>query len=1485
MKLEKVDFRAAINSSPGTLANVLGNNNAGDMPDSAFTPVSAWTVPVEHDPGTASFFQRIGLTPPGQKPLSPGLYRMTASVSQPDSNGKIEMTDEIGWARITRLAMITKTYGKVALASVVDLQTGASVPGLDVSLYQIGSSHVLLDNKKGSAQGLAQLSTASADKETEGALIAHDPADGSTTGVVIQMNNPGGQADEGDSDHPSSSANPNAPSLRDFIYTDRPVYRPGQTVNLKGIMRLFAQSTGFTIPANKSVNIHITDAQNTVIADQNLTTNGLGSWNTSVAISPEALTGEYGVHVTMGDDPDDTDDATFDVAAYKKPEYQVKVDFDKPRYIRGDTIQAKISASYFFGSPVLGVKPHVSVYRGDSPDDSESSSHDSDNGNVSGEALIDEDVTLDGLGEATISIPTKDQPQSPSFDGNGDTTYSVEVSLGDGSGNTAQTTGQTTVAQGLFDLDVTSASGFCSPKTPVEVTLTASDAGGKPLVNQHVSLEAVYDEWDGNNEKFTSISKSDVATGSGGVVVTTITPPRAGYLLIRASAIDIRGNKIQSVGTIWVASDNGVDLSARYADLSLVLDKKSYVVGDTANLLINTAHPGASALVTIEGATIYHAYEIPLTHRSTAIQIPVALEYAPGVTISASCIAGKQFLSASAQLTTADPRLPLQISITADRAKYQPGDPCKLTIVTKDAKGQPVPAEISVGVVDSAVYAIEPEDPRKIDDAMEPVQSDGVTTNNSCETIYYGDADKGATDIDIRRKFPDTALWIPDLMTGIDGKVLVQFSIPDSLTTWHVTCLGHTVATQVGKGTADLVVTKDLLARLDAPTFLVEGDRSTLTGIFHNNTASTVDATVHLIPTGLTVDGTVSPTFSLQPGTPVQQKWSISVHSSVADPAVTVRAGALSDGIAEPISIVPHGTTESDWHSGVLSLYNLKAQNYTQRVRLAPDAIRQSSDLRIRVAPTIASSIIPALNYLAAYPYGTSYEVSDTLAADAIVSKAAAVNGGPVAVPVAPSMRARLKDMTTRAILRLYRLQSGVGGWGWFAQDDSSPYMTAYAMWSLALAKDAGFSLNQDIVDSGTTQLIALMNTERLRKYPDVDTLAVGCLALAKLGQKSSLMNSLRYVRRRIDNPYAYKDNATRAMYILAEQQIGGAEEANAQSEMAKLWGVSRQTGDLYSWTSEFHRRQAGATEDSPDAESTAWVFMAAEAVSPNDPRLAGIARWLMMNRNDDHWGACTCATMATVIALTGYLAQSHELQPDFNVMVSVGGKPVITKHYTSADVMSPDETVDVPATEIPAGGADVVVSAKGVGRCYYTTDVRTCTPVELVKQPSWISTMLKRLLEPANSTATARGPTPFQVKRVYLRTTSRRNFLMEDTVPKPDTSFNSGEDMVVRLIIDSTQPGARMIVDEPVPAGCKITELSGDAYADWSNWWDYTDVRDDRVVFYISDLPRGRHEIDYHLHASIPGAYDIMPCQLSSEADPSIHATGPADHISIDDN
>lgn len=1508
MTLYKANIDSVVSQAPSVLLTSRDyGGTEGSTSAVQLSKLRSWTVTLKSDDNDSEFYQRIQV---GK--LDEGFYEIEAS-----GGG----TSTTGWIDVTRLAMIRKLYHDRVLAFVTDLQTGAPQAGIPLELLGSDAAGAApIAQAVTDANGLADISFASAKQEGQGVLIAR--RGGSMAAVSLEMNSPGETAEVEPGPSDADDANPPAPysvgALRAFVYTDRPIYRPGQTIYFKGIARFFngvpdnpaaleapntgdanptALDTGLSIPAGQKVTVDIKDAQETLVSHQELTTNTMGSWNGQLAVSTEALTGEYTIRASIGGQ---SVEGNFTVAAYHKPEYQDKVTFDRPHYVRGDTIKATITATYYYGAPLAGAKLDYFVSSNDSQQTATEATPFDPNlmqstqpSTPSGSSVINGSIRLDDHGQAVLTVPTPVDKEDSQDD-----LYSVDATVSDASGRSIDDDESVVVSQGEFSLGVNATPYSVNPGTSVSITVTASktppaaaneddeeEEGGDvvgDLPNQPIEVMTAYETWSKGQERLSGITTQSLKTDADGEITLASTPSHGGLFLVRAKSTDTRGNAISSETTVWVTSQDA-DLQIQYPEMALLLDKPKYMIGDTAKALINTDHPGTTALVTIEGATLYRAWTVPLPKHTTSVDIPVIAEYSPGVTISVCGISGKQYLSSSQPLTIDEAQRALKIAVTGDKPSYHPGDPATISIATTDAAGVPVPAEVSVGVVDSAIYAIK-EDDTDIGAVMTPDQGNIVDTDYSCPPLYLGDVDKGSMQIKLRTKFPDTAYWNPTVQTGSDGKATVQLTLPDNLTKWRVTCVGHSLSNEMGEEkVGSLQVSQDLVARLETPNFLIAGDQSTLTGVVNNNSSQPVKASVSLDAGGLTLKGAQYQTVDVPAGGSMNVQWPVTA-SAPGDVDLKMRAwtaNGLSDGVEQPISTLPHASHDSIWQSGSLTHFVDKT------VTLDPDALPASTMLRVRLSPTISSALVPAWKFLSEYPYGAVDTTADTLIGDSVLGMNRA------AIPIDPTGTQprpldRLPDETTRGVLRLARFQKDDGGWGWFPNGKSDFWMTAYATYALLLARDAGYPSTPAVIDGALKQTAALAEQRMAANssyydYGMPSSLALSALVLARAGNVKTAAKILDFLEQRRIHPRADENDdgiGDLAACVIAAHYLPDYQAKSARW-MDELWSKRQFLGDLTAWPVYPHTESMGADQEAPDAGSTAWAMLAAETVNASDPRIDGVARWVMANRTGDYW-YCPLSTAVTLMALGPYISEAHEAQPDFEATVTVNGHVVTQTHFGSGSTDQPDVAFDLPATSFGQTAA-VHLEKSGQGRLYYSLELRESKAVGT--PPSTMSVWQRwydRVWHPDRLEAPFE-PSGYRITRVYLRNTSRRNAVWEDTVPDRAHDFQVDDDVIVRLIIDSTRAGSHLIVEEPVPAGCDISEVSADEAEDWDNWWDYTDVRDDKIVFFIGDLTRGRHEIDYHLRAASPGRYDVMPTSITASFDPTLHVEGKADRITVE--
>src|SRR5262249_3305662 len=289
-----------------------------------------------------------------------------------------------------------------------------------------------------------------------------------------------------------------------YFYTERPVYRLGQTVYYKGIARTLDGDGFKTVPARTELDLVIEDPGNQKLWEGSLTTSKHGTFNGVFEIPMDAKTGAYQVTINYPDGS--TDFERFEVAQYRKPEYQVEVVPLTPRVVGGDKIRARVKATYFFGAPVAGAKVKYSVY---STPDYQSQLNlvprpeyysyfndwaDDDggyDGGYGGDFVTEGYAQTDASGEAVIEIVSaKFQPPSAGPCGSEcmDRRYKIEAEVTDLSRMAVVSSANCQVTMGDFALVVDPQGYVVKAGEPLAVNVTAMGYDGQAVTNQEGTL-------------------------------------------------------------------------------------------------------------------------------------------------------------------------------------------------------------------------------------------------------------------------------------------------------------------------------------------------------------------------------------------------------------------------------------------------------------------------------------------------------------------------------------------------------------------------------------------------------------------------------------------------------------------------------------------------------------------------------------------------------------------------------------------------------------------------------------------------------------------------------------------------------------------------------------------------------------------------------------------------------------------------------------
>jgi len=1378
----------------------------------ATRPIKTWKEDIKYKSKYRRLYgKRINIPP-----LNPGVYLL---VARPEG-----LNEKRGLFLVTDLGIITKESSDEIIIHSVNLRDSKPL-STEIRIY---SEKGLI--KKGNTDRNGIWRVPAINKELKPLIFAR-------SGNHIAMVYSGGE---------SWGFGQGQRNYMVYIYTDRPVYRPNQEVFFKGIVRRI-EDGGYSLPSQKDVAIEVKDTNGTPIYREILKPNNYGSFNHSFSLTSEPPLGTYTITAEIDGE---THQANFKVLEYRKPEYTISIDTDKKRYVRGEVIKVNVSAIYYFGLPVSDAKVSYFVYENLRPTSFEEGEEGyffgyyPESGPSYGRLVTQGEMVTDQNGGISFEFPTDDVRY--------DSDYTIEVRIVDPSRREVTERETVLVTRGKFDLRILQERYLYTPKEKVRLTLMAMDYDNN-VVSTPVTFKVFMEYWNKEKglwerkevERFRTERKTDNRGEAGFIFI----PERPGDYKVFAQAVDDRGNIITTECYIWVSGYNyGYEYSR--AGLKLISDRKGYNPGERARILIQTPMKDASFLMTIEGKRIYDARIIRVRGNSRLVDISIKKEYMPNVYLSlCTAYKGKFYISHLNLNISAEERF-LAIDITTDKTEYQPSEKVSYRIKTKDRYGRPVSAEVSLGVVDSSIYAISKEIMPDIKRYFYGMRPNYIITRHSFPRFYEAGASKEERAVHIRKGFKDTAFWLPDIITDENGEAKVEVELPENLTAWKATAKAHTIDTLVGENTKEIITKKDIIARLETPRFLVEKDEVLLTGIIHNYTKDSQEFTIGIRGEGLEILDEPNTKREIEPKGRVRIDWKALVQKG-KEAVITLYASSIagSDGMELRIPILPHGIPKREVKNGEISAPKLGSIH--ERIRIPERASLETANLNIFLSPSLILGLFDSLDYLANYPYGCVEQTMSAFLPDVVIAEMLK-NIPPSVIPFEryKKLERELPRMVRRGLDRLYSLQRDDGGWGWWGHDEADPYMTAYVLFGLKKAKDAGYQVNTERIGRGINLLKELYKREQ---RPDARVFIV--YSLTENGEKVDII-PLYQERRNLSN-------YSKALLAIVLHKVG--EKVRALEMLEEMDGLYKtidgsiywpSSGERYSWVDN-------------SVETTAYALMAYLNIRAEDDKINRIVRWLMSKRQGDRWES-TKSTSATLMALTEYIKVSKEIYPEMDVRVYLNDEKIMEERFEGLGKGSESigrterryqSRIEIPASRLRYGENIIRIEKEGKGTLLYSA------VLDYIEE------------EPGE----ARGGR-FKIDREYLLVRYIKNGEgeLERKVERINGPVRSGDEIEVRLKIRGDEDYRYIVVEDPIPSGCEILQRIEDIEKGWYYWYSHEEFRDEKAVFFANRWWEGRFDVSYTIRAEVPGDYHILPTMVSSMYFPEINGSGNEDRLRI---
>jgi alpha-2-macroglobulin len=891
-----------------------------------------------------------------------------------------------------------------------------------------------------------------------------------------------------------SAPSPNNPHAE--IVTDRNLYRPGQTVMMKGLARNVTAVRGLMIPFGAAVHWTITESSGTrVVGEGDTTLSAYGGWEAQWNVPEKAKLGSYEVRCAVGG-RDYGGVTAISVQEFRVPLFSVMVEAATPEV--GTTAHARISSAYFHGAPNAGARVHWKASWTTSPD------FVSDTGepyrkrfnsyaevgprfDVDSEDIktIEGDTQLDAHGFATIDCesPFKDNPavsrmniiwraDVTSIDGQtlsgGEmgTLFATETRLG------VRAEEQSTEPAGIkvdidaLDPDDEKADGVAVRADLFHVTTKTVKEQIAPFVYRYR-----------NTDQFAKVASQESKTPAELVFPTTET----GRYVVAVNATKVKAP---------VVSDETTVTGEKPAELPVVnettfkIDRRAepFLPGEKAAFTIQAPFGGV-AWVSVETDEVLDTLLVPVKGNAGRIELPIKENYAPNATVSIYLVkpGGENELPlerfAYTEIDVRRPDRELKVAPHLASATAKPGDVVRGEVVVTSQDKPVADADLLVFAVDDAVLTLGDWKLPDIGARFYPRNVFSVRTYESLhgyvenlaklsltqKGFVIGDGGEEAVSNvkNVRKEFRTLAYWQGSLKTGADGRVTFEFVAPDNLTTYRIVAVGQTKTNQFGgDATQTVKISKPLLIDLALPRFLREGDEVELRAVVRQKFADSDGITARCVTdANLKLVGGDVTTQSAQRDAPTVFRF----KAKVTDPNLAptkVRFEAVSNSNkqmfdAVEITIPVQAPTVVRKESAAASFNGPQFDAH----RAMPEVWRRG---RGQFTTTISTSPwlpqISGLPVILEYPHGCFEQISTKLLAYSLLANLLAY------LPDFQQRDAEYRATLERGMKQYTdsALEDGTLPY-WPGGDTGNDFVTCQALWSVNESVNAGFETPSDL--------------------------------------------------------------------------------------------------------------------------------------------------------------------------------------------------------------------------------------------------------------------------------------------------------------------------------------------------------------------------------------------------------------------------------------
>ncbi|WP_395744901.1 alpha-2-macroglobulin family protein [Prosthecobacter sp.] len=1087
--------------------------------------------------------------------------------------------------QFTDLGIMQKSNGRESMVFVTSLETAKAVPG--VRLTFVDSDLKLIGYGDTDASGIATVPGATpafvlAEKNGDCAVI-----EGSDSAVGVPY------------DISQAYENVWQPQRRTFVFSDRPLYKPGDTAHFKAHTRLLTGDDLSLDSAPAQGRLVVRDPRYRIVVDKPVTFTANGAWADDLVL-PTGPAGWYDLSINLksanpNSQSNDGGGMSFRIDDYKPNTFEVKLD-TKALKFQPDRIHLPLSANYYMGKALSVAKVQWSANSQrnyEAPEaysryhfgEADAWSHygqdrDADgdyegnaNDETENEWFVNGNLFLAEDGTATLEMPQPppDRAALPQR-------VRVNAEVTDINEQTISASTEFEVPGANFLLGLKGPEYFGTAGKPLQLEVVAIDSKGAPAAGSvHVDVKVERQEYHtlkiataggGSTTKDQVVLREELkqsydlkapTAGSAPSATIPFTPAAGGVYFVTAEAVDAKGTKVLSRMPFYAVGGKEFPWAMEDGNrMNLQPEKTTLKPGEDAVIVVKTPIAG-TALVTVERNKLHRQFVTELTLENPIIRVPLGEDEFPNVFVSVIVIRGSaastkqhkmpEYRIGYCALTVESDAKELKLAVKPDRDEVRPAEAVNISTTITDAKGVAVPgADVTLYAVDEGVLSLmkhETPDPSAFFHAEMPLAIDNFTSfdnllpeevsardrGNKGFVVGGGDGDGNGPEVNIRKNFIVTPLWLASGTTDAQGKLTASVTAPDNLTRYRIMAVAASGVDRFGSGESAFKINKPLMIDPAVPRFARLGDEFLVKAIVHNTTpnAGAVEVTLEL-------DDTASFIQEKRDFIPASLKADTGGSAKQQKVILQIKAGETA-ATAFPVQFVQLGTAKWKWTArgvnwpeavsdGTESSFDvnhpvpelrhvsyplLKADQPDENLikDVNPALLEGEGSLSLGISNSRLYEARDAIDYVLHYPYGCVEQTTSATLPWLALGKYE---------PLFPDQlgNGKAQKAIQAGVEKLLQMTTDEGGLAyWPGGSESSFWGSAYGGMMLLRARDQGANVPDDVINKLVEYLSKkLRGLDEEKDLYNITDSALALYTLAKAGKPEPAYQSLLFAKR-----------------------------------------------------------------------------------------------------------------------------------------------------------------------------------------------------------------------------------------------------------------------------------------------------------------------------------------------------------------------------------